>query len=79
MTYQQIQDTLQIGSAATESTRHDYLDLRKITCRWVPRFLTEAQKQDRVDYCLAMLKKFDGGRLKRVYDIITGNESCFYY
>ena len=29
MTYQQIQDTLQIGSAATESTRHDYLDLRQ--------------------------------------------------
>ena len=38
-------------------------------------FLTETQKQDRVDYCLAMLKKFDGGRSKRVDDIITGDES----
>ena len=26
-----------------------------------------------------MFKKFDGGRPKRVYDIITGDESCFYY
>ena len=65
--------------AATESILHDYLGLRKFTCRWVLHFLTEAQNQDRVDYCLAMLKKFDGGRSKRVYDIITGDESCFYY
>ena len=71
--------TLQIGSAAIESIRHDYLGLRKITCRWVPHFLTEAQKQDHVDYYLPMLKKFDGGRSKRLYDIITGDESCFYY
>ena len=26
-----------------------------------------------------MLKKFDGGRSKRVYEIITGDESWFYY
>lgn len=79
ITYQQIQDTLQIGSAATESILHDYLGLRKITCRWVAHFLTDAQKQDRVNYCLAMLEKFDDGRSKRVFDIITGDESWFYY
>ena len=78
-TYQQIQDNLQIGSAATESILHDYLGLRKMTCRRVPHFLTEAQKQDRVDYCLAMFNKFDGGKSKRVYDIITGDESWFCY
>ena len=38
-------------------------------------FLTEAQKQDPVDYCLAMLKKFDGSRSKRVNDIITDDEN----
>ncbi len=70
---------MQIGSAATESILHDYLGLRKVTCRWVPHFLTEAQKQDRVDYCLEMLEKFDCGRSKRVYDIITDDESWFYY
>ena len=70
---------MQIGSAATEAILHDYLGLRKITCRWVPHFLTEARKQNRVDYCLTMLKKFDGGRSKHVYDIITDDESWFYY
>ena len=28
-----------------------------MTCRWVPHFLVEAEKQGRVDYCLTMLKK----------------------
>lgn len=79
ITYQEIEDALDIGSAATQSILHDYLGLKKITCRWVPHFLTEGQKQDRVDYCQKMLEKFDGGRSKRVYDVITGDESWFYY
>ena len=62
MTYQQIQNILKIGSESTESILHDYLGLRKMTCRWASQFLTEAQKQDRVDSCLKMLKKFDGSR-----------------
>jgi hypothetical protein len=70
---------LQIRSAATKPILHDCLGLRKITCRLVPHFLTEAQKQDHVDYCLEMLKAFDGGESKCVYDIITGDESWFYY
>jgi hypothetical protein len=45
----------------------------------VPHFLTEAQKQNHIDYCLEMLKAFDGGESKCVYDIITGDESWFYY
>ena len=67
-----------MDQAATESTRHDYLGLRKITCRWVPHFLTKAQRQDRIDYYPKMLKKSDGGRSKRVCDIIAGNDSWFY-
>ena len=79
MTYQQIQDTLQTRSAATESILHDYLGLRKMTYRWMPQFLTEAEKQDRTGCYLIMLKKSDRGRSKRVCDIITGGESCLYY
>ena len=35
-------------------------------CRWMCQFLTAAEKQERVAYCLAMLKKFDASRSKRV-------------
>ena len=75
LAYQQIQDTLQLGSAVTESIPHDYLGSRKMICRWMSQFLTDAKKQDRVDSCLVILKKFDGGRSKRVDDIITGDKS----
>jgi len=78
-TYQQIENIMQIRSAATEVILHEYLGLRKSRCRSMPYFLTEAQKRDRVDYCLEMLETFDGCRSKRVYDIITGDESWFYY
>jgi len=77
--YQQIEDISQIRSAATEAIRHDYLGLRMITYRSVPYFLIEAQKQKHVDNCLKMLEKFHDGRLRRVLDIVTGDESRFYY
>jgi hypothetical protein len=50
-----------------------------IKYRSVPCFLTEAQKQEHVDHCLKMLEKFDDGRSRRVVDIVTGDESRFYY
>ena len=50
-----------------------------MTCRWVSQFLSEVEKQDLMDSCLSMLKKFDGGRRKLMYNIITGDENCFYY
>ena len=50
-----------------------------ITYRSVPYFLTEAQKQEHVDYCLKMLEKFDDGRSRGVLDIVTGDESRLLY
>ena len=43
----------------------------------MPQFLIEAEKQDCVDYCLAILTKFDEGRTNRVDDMITGDENCY--
>ena len=34
---------------------------------------------DRVQFCLDSLKRFEEGRSLRVFDIITGDESCFYH
>ena len=44
ITYQQIQATLQIELATTESILHDYLGLTKTTCRWVPHFFKRSSK-----------------------------------
>ena len=78
-TYQQIEAILGISSMAINSIIHDYLNLRKVFARWVPHTLTDDQKQLRVQFCRHSLKRFEEGRSRRVFDIITGDESCFYH
>ena len=64
---------------AINSMIHDYLNLRKVCARWVPHTLTDDQKQLRVQFCCHSLKRFEEGWSLRVFDIITGDESCFYH
>ena len=67
---------------------HDCLDVRK-RAHWVPHNLSDEQKRGRVkvkvkvkrgrvDWCTHMLRKFGGGRSPRVWDIVTGDETCIY-
>ena len=59
---------------------HDYLNRRKVRARWVPHTLTDDhQKQLRVQFCRHSLKRFKEGRSRRVFDIITGDKSCFFH
>ena len=44
-----------------------------------PHTLTDDQKQLRVQFCHHSLKRFEEGRSRLVFDIITGDESCFYH
>ena len=76
---QQIEAILGISSTAFNSLIHHYLNLRKVCARWVPHTLTDDQKQLRLQFCRHSLKRFEEGRSRRVFDIITGDESCFYH
>eukprot|EP00795_Rhopilema_esculentum_P010561 gene10560-biopygen13084 len=78
LTYEVMQEKVGIGSTALNKILHDHLEVRKVAARWVPHCLTEAQKEHRVNWCQFMLEKFDSGRSKRVYDIVTGDESWIY-
>ena len=40
--------------------------------------LSEEQKRGRVDWCTHKLRKFDGERSPRVWDIVTGDETWVY-
>ena len=77
--YQQIEAILGISSTAINSIIHDYLNQRKVCARWVPYTLIDDQKQLRIQFCHYSLKRFEEGRSRPVFDIITGDESCFYY
>ena len=78
-TYQQIETILGISSKAINSIIYDYLNLRKVCGGWVSHTLTDDQKQLQLQFCCQSLKKFEEGRSRRVFDIITGDESCFYH
>ena len=45
---------------------------------WVPHNLSEEQKRGMVDWCTYTLRKFDGGRFPRIWDIVTGDDSWVY-
>ena len=64
-TYQQVQASLPRQSI------HHYFYLRKVCGGWVPLTLTD----DRVQFCRHSLKRFEEGQSRRVFDIITGDES----
>ena len=45
----------------------------------MPHTLIDDQKQLQLQFCRHSLKRFEEGRSRRVFDIITGDESCFYH
>ena len=77
MTNAEIQDIMKISSGSPTCIPYDSLGERRRT-RWVPNNLNEGQRQDRVDWCTHTLRKFDGGRSPRVWDIVTGDETWVY-
>ena len=78
VTYRQLEASLGISKTTIQSILHEHLGVRKICSRWIPHNLTEAQKKGRVDWCQEMLQKFEGGRSKSVYNIVTGDETWIY-
>ena len=54
-----------------------YLEVKKITSRWVPHDLTPEQKQQRVNVCKENLKRVREGS-GRLCDIVTGDETWIY-
>ena len=78
-THQQIETILGISSTPINSIIHDYLNLRKVCARWVPHTLTNDQKQPGLQFCRHSLERFEEGQSRCIFDIRTGDESCFYH
>lgn len=78
VTYREIEASLGISMTSINKILHEHLGLKKICSRWIPRNLTVAQKRARVDWCKEMIRKYDRGASKAVYNIYTGDESWIY-
>ncbi|UYV70905.1 hypothetical protein LAZ67_8001071 [Cordylochernes scorpioides] len=78
ITYQQLEESVDIRSVAINTIINDHLKYIKLVIRWVPHILNEDQKLIRVEWCNFMLKKFDESKSKAVFNIITGDETYIY-
>lgn len=78
VTCRQIEHQLGIGSAAVSEILHQHLRVSKRCARWIPHCLTQEQKDNRVQWCQSMLERFDFGESKRIFDIVTGDETWVY-
>lgn len=78
VTYDEIEASLGISRTAVSKILHEHLAVKKVCSRWIPHNLTIAQKQARVDWCKQMLKKFERGASRHVFNIVTGDESWIY-
>ena len=78
LAYTEIQDIMKISSGSLTRILHDCLGARKRYAFWVPDHLSEEQQRGRVDWCTHVLRKCDGGRSPRVWDIVTREETWIY-
>ena len=74
----QLAAKVRISSERVFHIIHHHLKLRVCT-RWVPHFLTEYQKQVRVNLSREILEKFKNGSSKFWCNVITGDEIYVYY
>jgi len=78
VTYCEIRASLGIGMSQIHSILHDNLAVKKLCSRWIPHNLTKAQKDARVAWSKATLKRFNGGASNLVWNIVTGDETWIY-
>lgn len=78
VTYREIAASLGISMTSIHSILHEHLAVKKVCSRWIPHNLTIAQKEARVKWCKEMLKKYNRGTSKAIYNIVTGDESWIY-
>ena len=78
VTENEMKDNLNLSSGSLDRILRHHPGVRKRCARWVLHQRTEEQRRGRAEWCLHMLRKFDEGRLERVWDIVTGEETFVY-
>ena len=77
-TFGEIEAETFLSPGTIQTIIHDCLEMKKSTSRWVPHSLSDKNRQDRVRVCQENLAKFKDAEW-RLCDIITGDESWFYW
>ena len=78
VTIEEIQEQTGLTYGTTQRIIKDHLQLTKITARYVPKELTDFQRNERVRICRENLRKFKDGTW-RLCNAVTGDESWFFH
>lgn len=78
ITINELEEESGISHETIQRIISDHLQLKKITARYVPKYLTNFQKAERVRICQENLLKFEQG-VWRLCDVVTGDESWFFH
>lgn len=78
ITFDELESQTGLGRATLHTIIHDDLDMKKVCAHWVPRDLTQAQKENRVEVCrrLLQMQNDDPEFLEK---LVTGDESWCHY
>ena len=79
LTVEQVADAIGLPPSSVHVIITEHLGMHRVVARWVPKLLSDKQKQERVTVsmdCLAMYRAAPGNFLDR---IVTGDEAWFYY
>lgn len=79
VTYRVIEETLGLDAMSLHRILHDHLGLSKKSARWVPRDLSDAEKQKRVEFAQRFLAEFDGGSSNKFSRLVTGDETWIHF
>lgn len=75
----EIAETLKISKERVGHIVHEYLGMRKLCAKWVPRLLTVDQKQQRVDDSEQCLELFKRNKLEFFRRYVTMDETWLHY
>lgn len=70
---------MEIGRSSVATILSDTLRYRKVCARWVPRLLTDAHKQQRIEAARAFLKMLQREGDQLFSRIVTGDESWVHH
>lgn len=77
LTIREISEDLSISYGSVQSILTDNLQMRRVSAKFVPRILTEEQKENRVSVCTELKHRFDTNP-DFMTKIITGDETWVY-
>ena len=76
---EEIAQALGISHGSVSTILHDCLGMRKLTARWVPKFLSDEQMETRASVCSALLKRFMSKDDDFLLRLVTVDETWVHY